>query len=197
MVVSFSGVITPGPVFAITLTKSYRSPWAGTLLALGHAVIEVPLVLLIYFGFAPFFQNTLVQVALSLIGGGVIIWMGVGMFRTRNEVVYRGKDIRYNSFVAGIIMSSINPFFFVWWATVGSLLVLNFGRDSGTMGLILFIVVHWLCDLIWLTVVSNTVFRTHKMWKPRGQIWVFIGCAALMVGFGVWFLVSGVQILLA
>jgi threonine/homoserine/homoserine lactone efflux protein len=197
MVISFSGAVSPGPLLAIALTKSYRSPWAGTLMSLGHAVIEVPLVLLIYFGFAPFFQNTIVQVALSLAGGLVIIWMGVGMFRSRNDVVYQGKDVRYNSFVAGIVMSALNPFFFVWWATVGVMLILNFGREWGTLGLILFIIVHWSCDLIWLTAVSNTVFRTRKLWKPRGQVWVLIACAALMVGFGIWFIVSGVRTLLA
>ena len=58
IVISFSGVMMPGPVFAVTLTKSYKSPWAGTQIALGHAVIEVPLILLIYFGFAQFFQNS-------------------------------------------------------------------------------------------------------------------------------------------
>jgi len=41
VVISFSGVMMPGPMFAVTLTKSYRSPWAGTMIALGHAVIEV------------------------------------------------------------------------------------------------------------------------------------------------------------
>ena len=50
--VSISGVIAPGPMFAVTLAKSYKSPWAGTLMSLGHAVIEVPLILFIYFGFA-------------------------------------------------------------------------------------------------------------------------------------------------
>ncbi|MFC1985207.1 LysE family transporter, partial [Chloroflexota bacterium] len=55
IVISLSGVMAPGPMFAITLAKSYRSPWAGAQVSLGHAVIEVPLILLIYFGFAQFF----------------------------------------------------------------------------------------------------------------------------------------------
>ena len=70
VVISFSGVMMPGPMFAVTLTKSYKSPWAGTRIALGHAVIEVPLILLIYFGFAQFFQNSVVQLVLSIVGGG-------------------------------------------------------------------------------------------------------------------------------
>ena len=110
VVISFSGVMMPGPMFAVTLAKSYRSPWAGTQISLGHAVIEVPLILIIYFGFARFFQNNVVQLALSLVGGGMIICMGIGLFRARLEVVRGGKDLPYNAFVAGIIMSALNPF---------------------------------------------------------------------------------------
>ena len=47
---SLSGVMAPGPMFTMTLAKSYKSPWTGAQVSLGHAVIEVPLILLIYFG---------------------------------------------------------------------------------------------------------------------------------------------------
>lgn len=192
VVISFSGVMMPGPMFAVALAKSYRSPWAGTKMSLGHAVIEVPLILLIYFGFAQFFQNNVVQLVLSLVGGGMIVWLGISMFRVRTEVVQRGKDLPYNAFVAGIITSGFNPFFLLWWATIGSMLIMRF-LDFGSMGLGLFIVIHWLCDLVWLTFVSNLVYRTHSLWGRKFQEGVFIACSLLLVGFGAWFMVSGVQ----
>ncbi len=108
--VSLSGVVAPGPFFAVTLAKSYRSPWAGTLMALGHAVIEIPIILLIWFGFAHFFQNSTVQTVLSLAGGAMILWMGISMFLDRMKVVNEGKDLPYPAVVAGIFMSAINPF---------------------------------------------------------------------------------------
>ena len=192
VVISFSGVMMPGPMFAVTLAKSYRSPWAGTKMSLGHAVIEVPLILLIYFGFAQFFQNNVVQLVLSLLGGGMIVWLGISMFRVRTEVVQRGKDLPYNAFVAGIITSGFNPFFLLWWATIGSMLIMRF-LDFGSMGLGLFIVIHWLCDLVWLTFVSNLVYRTHSLWGLKFQEGVFIACSVLLIGFGAWFMISGVQ----
>src|SRR3989304_9312931 len=97
VVISLSGVMMPGPMFAMTVAKSYRIPWAGAQVSLGHAVIEVPLILLIYFGFAGFFQNGTVQLVLSLLGGGMIVWMGISMFRARAEVVQRGKELPYNA----------------------------------------------------------------------------------------------------
>ena len=192
VVISLSGVMMPGPMFAMTLAKSYRSPWAGAQVALGHAVIEVPLILLIYFGFAQFFQNSIVQLTLSILGGGMIVWLGIGMFHARARVVQQGKDLPHSAFTAGILTSGLNPYFLLWWATIGSLLVMKF-LGFGTIGLIIFIMVHWLCDLVWLSLVSTIVYRTHSLWGRKFQEGLFITCSLLLIGFGAWFLISGLQ----
>jgi len=140
VVISFSGVMMPGPMFAVALAKSYKSPLAGAQMSFGHAVIEVPLILLIYFGFARFFQNSIVQFVLSIMGGGMILWLGISMFRARAEVVQGGKDLSYNAFIAGILTTGLNPFFLLWWATIGSMLIMRF-LDFGVLGLIIFIIV--------------------------------------------------------
>ena len=190
--ISLSGVVAPGPFFAVTLAKSYRSPWSGTLMALGHAVIEVPLILLIYFGFARFFQDTAVQIVLSLAGGAMIVWMSVSMFLDRARVVREGKDLPYPAFVAGIVMSALNPLFLLWWATIGSLLVMQF-LDYGVSGLFILITVHWLCDLVWLTFVSVFINKTHHFLGKRFQEWLFIATSLLLVFFGFRFIISGIQ----
>lgn len=192
VVISLSGVMMPGPMFAVTLAKSFRSPWAGVQLSLGHAVVEVPIILLIYFGFARFFDNDIVQLVLSILGSGMIIWLGIGMFRARTEIVTKGKDLPYSAFTAGILASGLNPFFLLWWATVGSMLIMLI-MDFGIGGLIVFIIVHWLCDLLWLSLVSVVVYKTHSLWGRKLQEWVFIASSMLLVGFGIWFVVSGIQ----
>jgi threonine/homoserine/homoserine lactone efflux protein len=192
IVLSLSGVMMPGPMFAVTVAKSYGSPWAGTKISIGHAIIEVPLILLIYFGFGQFFQNHWVQIVLSIIGGGVIVWLGIGMFRTRKEVVTRGKDLKYGSITAGIVLSAINPLFLLWWATVGAMLVMKI-TAYGAYGLPLLIIVHWLCDLAWLTLVSVLIYRTKELWGTKFQEWIFAVCSLLLLGFGVWYVISGIQ----
>ncbi|MFC1942148.1 LysE family transporter [Chloroflexota bacterium] len=190
---SLSGVMMPGPMFTMTLAKSYKSPWAGVKVSLGHAVIEVPLILLIYFGVAQFFENITLQLILSFLGGGMIVWMGISLFRARREVAEGGKDTSYSAFVAGIVMTGFNPFFLVWWVTVGSLLLMNFLTFS-PQGLVLFIVVHWLCDLVWLSLVSVTIYKTHSFWGPKVQEWVFIVCSLGLVYFGGYFIFKGIQL---
>jgi threonine/homoserine/homoserine lactone efflux protein len=192
VVTSLSGVMMPGPMFAVTIAKSLKSPWAGVLVSLGHAVIEVPLILLIYFGLREFFQNDVLQLVLSVAGGGMIIWMSYDLFRARRKLAKEGKDSSYNAFVAGILMSGLNPFFLLWWATVGSLLMTQFIDAVGTWGMPFFIIVHWLCDLVWLSAVSYTIYRTHKFWGEKVQEWIFIVLSLALLYFGGQFIVKGI-----
>ena len=192
VVTSLSGVMMPGPMFTVTLAKSLKSPWAGVMVSLGHAVVEVPLILLVYFGLVDFFQNDIVKLVLSILGGGMILWMGFDLFRARRKIAREGRDTSYNAFVAGILMSALNPFFLVWWVTVGSLLLVTFVDAVGTWGLPFFILVHWLCDLVWLSIVSYVIYRTHSFWGEKVQEWVFIVLSLALLYFGGQFIVKGI-----
>jgi threonine/homoserine/homoserine lactone efflux protein len=122
----------------------------------------------------------------------MIIWLGIGMFRARTEVVHQGRDLSYSAITAGIVLSALNPFFLLWWATVGSMLIMKV-VDYGAAGLVAFTAVHWSCDLVWLTIVSVLIYRTQALWGKRFQEGLFIACSLLLVGFGGWFIVSGIQ----
>jgi threonine/homoserine/homoserine lactone efflux protein len=192
IVTSLSGVMMPGPMFTVTIAKSLKSPWAGVLVSLGHAVIEVPLIVAVYFGLRGFFGNEIFQLVLSLLGGGMIIWMGYDLFLSRKKIVKEGKDTSYNAFTAGILMSGLNPFFLFWWATVGLRLLLSFTDAVGSWALPFFIIVHWLCDLVWLSVVSFTIYKTHSFWGEKVQEWVFIVLSLALLYFGGQFIVKGI-----
>jgi len=192
VITSLSGVMMPGPMFTVTLAKSLKSPWAGVMVSLGHAVVEVPLIMLVYFGLVDFFQNDIVKLVLSVLGGGMIIWMGIDLFRARKKIAREGRDTSYNAFVAGILMSALNPFFLVWWVTVGSLLLVTFVDAVGTWGLPFFIIVHWFCDLVWLSIVSLAIYRTHSFWGEKVQEWVFIVLSVALLYFGGQFIVKGI-----
>lgn len=189
---SLSGVMMPGPMFAVTITKSMKSPWAGVMVSLGHAVVEVPLILLVYFGLRDFFQNNIFQLVLSILGGGVIIWMAIDLFRSRRKIVKEGKDTSYNAFTAGILMSGLNPFFLFWWATLGIKILLDFTTAIGDWALPFFIIVHWMCDLVWLSIVSFVIYKTHKFWGEKLQEWIFIILSLALLYFGLQFIIKGI-----
>ena len=193
-VISLSGVMMPGPVFAVTVAKSYKSQFAGVKIALGHALVEIPLILLIYFGFTRFFHEEPVQIVLYLMGGAVLVWLGIGMFRARGRVIEKGRDLPYSSVVAGVVTSALNPFFILWWAAIGSMLIMK-SLSFGLTGFALLITVHLLCDFGWLSFVSVLVYRTQSFWKGKFQEGLFIACSWLLIGFGGWFLTSGIKLM--
>ena len=187
--ISLSGVMLPGPLTAVTIAKGYRNQNAGSLIAAGHAIIELPLMALIYFGFSQFFASPEAKTIIGLAGGLVLIVMGILVFRDIRKATGEVADLPYNSVVAGIVMTGTNPYFFLWWATIGITLIFG-AANFGLVGLVLFAVVHWSCDLIWEEVVSVSVFRTRHLWTPKVLKIVFGVCALVLVAFGIYFCVS-------
>jgi threonine/homoserine/homoserine lactone efflux protein len=190
---SASGVMMPGPVTAVTVAKGSQRKWAGALVAIGHGIIEIPLILLIYFGLASYLKLTGVQIGVGLAGGLMLLWMAWGMFRTRPIVLDEKKDTPHSSIVAGLATTAASPYFFLWWATVGAALLVS-ARTFGKTGIIAFGAVHWSFDLVWLFLLSWVVFKSKRLWTPKVTSVVFGICAAVLAGFGVWFIYSGISL---
>ncbi len=194
--ISLTGVMMPGPVTAVTIAKGAQHKTAGALIAVGHGIIEFPLIVLIYLGFARFLVVPEVKMSVSLAGGLMLIWMAVYIFRTRPTMFNEQKNLSQNCVIAGLATTAANPYFFLWWATVGLALLAN-ARVFGIMGIVALGVTHWLCDLGWLYFISWLVSKSKQIWTERVHRLVFAGCAIVMAGFGVWFILSGVSSALA
>jgi len=190
IVISFSGVMTPGPVFAATVAKGYTDEKAGIKIALGHGLIEFPLMALIILSLGYVFKDPNVKLGIGLVGGLLLIFLGLLMIRSRREMTEAAKDdTRYGTIVTGALTTSANPYFFLWWATVGALLISN-AQEFGAIVVLIFAVVHWSCDLAWYSFTSFAVFKTRHLWTPLVHEIVFFICGALMIGFGIYFIIG-------
>ena len=190
---SASGVMMPGPVTAVTVTKGAQRKWAGALIAIGHGIIEIPLIILVYFGLAEYLKMSEVKVGVGLAGGLLLLWMAWGAFRTRPIALEVKKDTPHSSIVAGLATTAASPYFFVWWATVGATLLAG-AITFGKTGIIAFGAVHWSFDLVWLLLLSWVVFKSKKLWTPKVTSVIFGICAAVLAGFGVYFIYSGIHL---
>ncbi len=188
VVISLTGVLTPGPVFAATVAKSYKDERAGLKIALGHGLVEFPLMALIVLSLGYVFTNDYVKLGIGLVAGALLVFMGVGMIRSRKTVAEKGLEhIPENPILAGALTTSANPYFLLWWATVGAALIAS-AQYYGAIVVVLFAVVHWSCDLAWYTFTGFAVFRSRRLWTPVVHEIVFGVCGALMIGFGVYFI---------
>ncbi|HAV10091.1 MAG TPA: lysine transporter LysE [Dehalococcoidia bacterium] len=189
--ISLSGVMLPGPLTAATIAKGYRDKNAGFYIALGHIIVELPIILLVYFGFADYFTIPEVKMITGILGGLMLGFMGAMVFRTLNKSNSTIADIPYNSLVTGIIMTAANPYFLLWWMTIGIAFVAS-AVHFGLLGLILLGLVHWTCDTMWEIFVSMSVFKTRHLWTPKAQRIVFTICALVLIGFGIQYCCSAI-----
>lgn len=188
VVISLSGVMTPGPVFAATIAKGFGDRTAGVKIALGHGLVEFPLMALIVLSLGYFFQDPVVRMGIGLVGGALLIFLGASMILSSRTAAAEGREmLPYGSVVTGAITTSANPYFFFWWATVGLFLIMN-AQQFGALVVVVFAVVHWSCDLAWYSLTAFTVFRTKHLWTPLVQKVVFVACGLVMVVFGAYFI---------
>jgi len=189
ILLSLSGVMSPGPLFAVTIAKSLKDKMAGVLISLGHGVVEFPLMFLIYFGLSQLLTSSIIQKTIGFFGGLILIFMGVQLFRSREENDNGGSYLKYGSLIAGVLATGSNPYFLVWWATVGADLVMK-AAVFGLIGFSVFAVVHWLCDFFWNTFVSVTVFKSQRFWNKKVQTIILGFCIVIFIVFGAWFVIS-------
>ena len=182
----------PGPVLAVTLSKGYKSPFAGVGVAFGHGIVEISLVAMIYFGFARFFQVELVKAIVGVAGGSVLIYMGAGMFRSHHEINGKAHNLSQGSITAGFLTTVSNPYFFLWWTTIGVALMTK-AITFGLIGILLFFLVHWLSDLTWYSLISLIVYRSKHLWSKKLHRFLFGLCGGILIGFGGWFIFSVVM----
>jgi threonine/homoserine/homoserine lactone efflux protein len=188
--ISLSGVLMPGPLFAVMLEKAAKNKAAGALIALGHGVVEFPLMFLIFFLLSEFEVPWAVQAGVGIVGGALMIFMGLQTFRNRNKQDTARAASKQDSLLAGIRTTAANPGFILWWLTVGTALVLN-AKLFGLAGFSIFAGLHWSCDLVWYAVVAFLVFQSRRFWTRRVSQTITFFCVAVLTGFGAWFLGSG------
>lgn len=191
--ISLSGVMAPGPVTAATIAAGTRSRHAGGLIAVGHGIVELPLVLCIWAGMGRLFlQSETVKMVIGFVGGAFLLFMGIQMLRSvgkNNEKVIQHTS--QNPLWTGIILSAGNPFFLLWWPTVGLVLIKDV-QEFGGLAFALFITTHWLCDLVWLEALSWTSFKGAKLLGGRTQYVVLLVCSLTLVSFGLFFIYNAI-----
>lgn len=182
--VSLSGVLAPGPMTAATLAAGTRSRHAGALIALGHGAIEFPLMLIIIAGAGRLFEIEAVRIGIGLAGGAVLLMMGIQLLAAARKPPSESEvsDGRH-PFWTGIVLSGANPYFLIWWATVGLALATQ-AVELGIIAFVLFAVIHWLCDLVWLEALSLASHQGTELLGGRLQQIVLVVCGVMLIFFG-------------
>ncbi|UCG78406.1 MAG: LysE family transporter [Nitrospirota bacterium] len=190
--VALSGALVPGPLFTITVAESAKRGFiSGPLIILGHAILELTLIALLLIGLSPFFKRQGVIIAISLLGGAMLVIMGAMMIRdarhARISVELEGEGSGMHPVIAGIVGSISNPYWTIWWATIG-LGYLVSAIKLGILGIVVFFIGHITADLVWYSLISFTVAKGKKFMGDKGYRILLYICGIFLVVFGIWFI---------
>jgi len=194
----FSGACMPGPLLTVTVVESTRrGPWAGPLLVAGHALLEVLVVLLVLAGFGELLAGATVFTVVALVGALMLVWMSFGMLRGLSNLSLQlpggeAQPTTLHPLASGALVSLANPYFTLWWATVGVTYLLVAG-EFGSAGIVTFYLFHVLADLAWYALISFSCHYGRTLLTDRHYRALVACCALFLVGFAGYFAYAGIS----
>ena len=159
------------------------------------------MILLIAFGLSLFVFLPLLQLVLAVLGGFVLILFGVFQIREALTKAHQLEDIDLaeskptrHPLIIGLIFSALNPFFIIWWFTVGAKIVLDALLFAALLGVIIMFLSHVWIDYVWL---AGTAWLTQKGTHLAGSkgYKILIGVfGILLIYFGLTFCLNAILI---
>ncbi|MDY6825432.1 MAG: LysE family transporter [Thermodesulfobacteriota bacterium] len=208
--VALTGAMSPGPLLTYTIVKSAQAPrrgyLMGTWIITGHAAIEAIIILLLLAGFSVVLKHALAVRIIGVAGGMVLIFFGTSVIR---DVLKKGvtgvfeaemtgmekpgtavslkQRMVDNPVTGGALVSMANPYWWVWWATIGFAFMMEFNvTHENIPSLAAFFIGHEAGDLAWYLVVSALSFWGIRRLNNTAYAWLLGGCGAFMIIFGIY-----------
>lgn len=192
IVISASGVMAPGPLFAANVSYGLREGTkAGCKMAIGHTIVELPLVILLGIGVFslesfPEFRNII-----SIFGAITLFVFAAIQIRT----IFEKKELtllnlKQGPLIAGITLSALNPFFIIWWLTIGFKLISEAMLMWAFVGILIVFALHIWMDFVWLGTVSFLASKSSKILSNRNYKILMTGLSLMLIYFGITFLLD-------
>jgi threonine/homoserine/homoserine lactone efflux protein len=198
-VIALSGALMPGPLLTYTVAESARRGfWAGPIIMLGHGFLELSLVVLLLLGIGAVLNQPLIMGIVGLGGAIILWWLGYGLLVSARHAeldLTGGESRAIHPFWAGIFMSLANPYWLIWWVTLGLGYVL-FAYKYGLLGVMFFFFGHILADITWYSLVSMAVAQGKRFISNRVYHGFMIVCALFLMVFGCYFGYEGIKTLM-
>ncbi|MDI9476320.1 MAG: LysE family transporter [Clostridiales bacterium] len=200
--IGFSGAMMPGPMLGVAIDGSLRKGWiAGPLTVLGHGILELMLIIVMFLGLRDFFSNPVIAGLIGLFGGVFLAWMGYGMIKSGIKKTVSLEDQKGsekagkgNLTLSGALMSIANPYFVIWWSSAGMESIRR-SYALGLIGVLFFFMGHILSDLTWYTIVSTALSRGKKLINDTIYHRIILLLGIFIMVFSIYFINSGWKML--
>ncbi len=203
LLVSFAAVISPGPVTAAILSEAPRRGWrSGPLIAFGHSVLELAILILISFGLSVVMQTTTVLVAISFGGSLILFWIGGSyihaVWKKNVQLPQPGRIQTSRSASAlvalGMLTTLSNPFWYIWWVTVAAG-YLTQAKAISAAAVAAFYVGHISADFAWDTTLAAATSSGRHWLSQRAYRALILITGGYMTYLGVRYLANALVLI--
>ncbi|MCW8801779.1 MAG: LysE family translocator, partial [Candidatus Bathyarchaeota archaeon] len=166
---------------------------SGLLFSISHTIIEFTLVMLLALGLLTVANEPTVRFAVGSLGGLALIVFGLMQIRSSlNEEKQTNptNSSNKNLLLIGLALTGLNPYFIIWWLTIGANLILISLEFAGLLGVILMYICHVWVDYAWLTLVAGFAKKGAKLLQQKWYRFMIAGFGAVLIYFGATFLVD-------
>jgi threonine/homoserine/homoserine lactone efflux protein len=189
IVISASGVMAPGPLFAANIAHGLRGgARSGIKMAIGHTIVELPLVILLGIGVFSLELFPEFRTIISVFGAITLFVFAAMQIKT----IFRNKEsttnLKQGPLVSGILLSALNPFFIIWWLTIGFKLISDAMLIWAFSGILILFILHIWMDFVWLGAISYLASKSSKILSNKNYKIIMIGLSVMLVYFGITFL---------
>lgn len=189
IVISASGVMAPGPLFAANIAHGLRGgARSGIKMAIGHTIVELPLVILLGIGVFSLELFPEFRTIISVFGAITLFVFAAMQIKT----IFRNKEsttnLKQGPLVSGILLSALNPFFIIWWLTIGFKLISDAMLIWAFSGILILFILHIWMDFAWLGAISYLASKSSKILSNKNYKIIMIGLSVMLVYFGITFL---------
>ncbi|WP_298669016.1 LysE family translocator [uncultured Methanofollis sp.] len=185
LVIGLSGALAPGPTLVATIRGALSEGWAaGPKIAAGHAALETAVFLAVVAGLG--IAADPVGPAVALVGGAALVVFGTMTIRESRKAVLEaapGGAAAGNPYVAGAVTSAANPYFWIWWLTIGAGLLLD-GLAGGLAVAGAFMIGHWAADFGWFGLVAAATAGGRRVMSVGQYRLVLAACGVFLILFG-------------
>lgn len=195
--IGLSGALAPGPLLATVVYESARRGAKSVpLIVLGHGLLEIVMVGVIALGISRFINNPFLLKVISFLGVVILLYFGLKMFLSTFKLSLEGKSFQEKSsnlLLTGITMSLANPYWTIWWLTIGLGLILS-AQKLGLLGISIFFMGHILADLGWYSFISFSINKGRKFISLKIYQGTIAICALTLIGFAFWFAINTLKL---
>lgn len=195
IIISASGVMSPGPLFAANITYGLKQGTkAGIKIAIGHSLVELPLVILLGIGILSLEIFPEFKTIISILGAiTLFVFAFIQIKSTLKKNEKSETKLKQGPIITGVLLSALNPFFIIWWLTIGLKLISDAMAIWAFVGILIVFVLHVWMDFVWLGSTAFLISKSKKIISNTNYKIIMLALSAVLIYFGITFLTDAIN----